>query len=209
MEAVFQLEEGEILVEPAPSSDERNALLFYESAEGGAGALAQLVSWNDGLMKVARCALGIMHYDPDSFGEAKDDPDRLSEIGEPECVAGCYRCILSYFNQPDHEQIDRRDTSALSFLLRLAHATPSDADRMQTPGTPDGTPPPDEKPLMVDGIALPNVWRKARLVVVEEGEANEDIIGKLASKGVKVMKRPGDPSRHAAFEEELSELLKG
>ena len=209
MEAVFQLEEGGILVEPAPSSDERNALLFYESAEGGAGALAQLVSWNDGLMKVARCALGIMHYNPDSFGEAKDDPDRLSEIGEPECVAGCYRCILSYFNQPDHEQIDRRDTAALSFLLRLAHAAPSGADRMQTTGTPDGTPPPDEKPLMVDGIALPNVWRKARLVVVEEGEANEDIIGKLASKGVKVMKRPGDPSRHAAFEEELSKLLKG
>ena len=209
LETVFQLEEGEILVEPAPSSDERNALLFYESAEGGAGALAQLVSWNDGLMQVAKCALGIMHYDPDSFGEAKDDPDRLSEIGEPECVAGCYRCILSYFNQPDHEQIDRRDTAALSFLLRLAHATPSDADRMQTPGTPDETLPPDEKPLMVDGIALPNVWRKARLVVVEEGEANEDIIGKLASKGVKVMKRPSDPSRHAAFEEELSELLKG
>ena len=209
MEAVFQLEEGEILVEPAPSSDERNALLFYESAEGGAGALAQLVSWNDGLMQVAKCALGIMHYDPDSFGEAKDDPDRLSGIGEPECVAGCYRCILSYFNQPDHEQIDRRDTAALSFLLRLAHAAPSDADRMQTPGTPDETLPPDEKPLMVDGIALPNVWRKARLVVVEEGEANEDIIGKLASKGVKVMERPGDPSRHAAFEEELAELLKG
>ena len=62
---------------------------------------------------------------------------------------------------------------------------------------------------MVDGIALPNVWRKARLVVVEEGEANEDIIGKLASMGVKVMERPGDPSRHAAFEEELAELLKG
>ena len=209
MEAVFQLEEGEILVEPAPSSDERNALLFYESAEGGAGALAQLVSWNDGLVQVAKCALGIMHYDPDSFGAATDDPDRLSEIGEPECVAGCYRCVLSYFNQPDHEQIDRRDTAALSFMLRLAHAAPSDADRTQMSGTPDGTPPPDEKPLMVDGVALPNVWRKARLVVIEEGEANENIMRKLASKGVKVMQRPSDPGRLARFEEELSELLKG
>ncbi len=90
MEAVFQLEEGEILVEPAPSFDERNALLFYESAEGGAGALAQLVGWNDGLMQVARRALEIMHYDPASFGAAKDDPSRLSETGEPECVAGCW-----------------------------------------------------------------------------------------------------------------------
>ena len=208
IEAVFQLEEGEILVEPAPSSDERNALLFYESAEGGAGALAQLVSWNDGLMQVARRALEIMHYDPASFGEAKEDPGRLSETGEPECVAGCYRCVLSYFNQPDHEQIDRRDTAALSFLLRLAHAGPSDTDRMQASGTLDRTPP-DEEPLMVDGVAFPNIWRKARLVVVEEGEPDEDIVGKLASKGVKVLERPGDPARRTAFEEALTALLKG
>ena len=39
MEAVFQLEEGEILVEPTPSSDERNALLFYESAGGRRGRI--------------------------------------------------------------------------------------------------------------------------------------------------------------------------
>ena len=107
---------------------------------------------------------------------------------------------LSYFNQPDHEQIDRRDTAALSFLLRLAHAGPSNSDRMRASGTPDRTPP-DENPLMVDGVAFPNIWRKARLVVVEEGESNEDIIGKLASKGVKVMERPGDPGRRTAFEE--------
>ena len=207
IEAVFQLEEGEILVEPAPSSDERNALLFYESAEGGAGALAQLVSWNDGFMQVAGRALEIMHYDPASFGEAKEDPGRLSETGEPECVAGCYRCVLSYFNQPDHEQIDRRDTAALLFLLRLAHAGPSDSDRVRASGTPDRTPP-DEKPLMVDGVAFPNIWRKARLVVVEEGGIDEDIVGRLASKGVKVLERPGDPGRRTAFEEELTELLK-
>ena len=207
IESVFQLEEGEILVEPAPSSDERKALLFYESAEGGAGALAQLVSWNDGLMLVAKCALEIMHYDPASFGEAKGDPDRLSETGVPECVAGCYRCVLSYFNQPDHELIDRRDTAALSFLLRLAHAGPSDADRTQR--TLDQTPPPDEKPLVIEDIVFRNIWRRARLVVVEEGETNEDIIVKLVSKGVKVMERPGDPGRRAAFEEELHEVLKG
>ena len=203
------MEEGEILVEPAPSPAERNALLFYESAEGGAGALAQLVSWNDGLMQVAQCALEIMHYDPASFGEAKGDPDRLSETGEPACVAGCYRCVLSYFNQPDHELIDRRDPTALSFLLRLAHADRSDADQAQKTGASDQTPPPDEKPLVIDGIVFRNIWRRARLVVVEEGETNEDIIAKLVSKGVKVMERPGDPGRRAAFDEELHEALKG
>ena len=116
--------EGEILVEPAPSSDERKALLFYESAEGGAGALAQLVSWNDGLMLVAKCALEIMHYDPASFGEAKGDPDRLSETGVPECVAGCYRCVLSYFNQPDHELIDRATLPRFRFCCGLRMLVP-------------------------------------------------------------------------------------
>ncbi len=209
IESVFQLEEGEILVEPAPSSDERNALLFYESAEGGAGALAQLVSWNDGLMQVAQCALEIMHYDSASFGEAKGNPERLSETGEPACVAGCYRCVLSYFNQPDHELIDRRDPAALSFLLRLAHADHSDADQAQKSGTSDHTPAPDEKPLVIEGMVFRNIWRSARLVVVEEGEGNEGILEKLVSKGVRVMERPADPGRRAAFDEELHEVLKG
>ena len=41
VEAVYQLEEGEILVEPTPSRSDRRALLFYEAAEGGAGALSR------------------------------------------------------------------------------------------------------------------------------------------------------------------------
>ena len=62
---------------------------------------------------------------------------------------------------------------------------------------------------MIEDIVFRNIWRRARLVVVEEGETNEDIIVKLVSKGVKVMERPGDPGRRAAFEEELHEVLKG
>ena len=34
-----------------------------------------------------------------------DDPDAR-------CVEGCYRCLLSYYNQPDHELIDRTDRDA-------------------------------------------------------------------------------------------------
>ena len=36
------------------------------------------------------------------------------------CVKGCYRCLLSYFNQPDHEQIDRTDIEAKQLLVALA-----------------------------------------------------------------------------------------
>ena len=150
-----------------------------------------------------------MHYDPQSFNEAKDDPGRISETGNPECVAGCYRCVLSYFNQPDHELIDRRDASALSFLLRLVHSFPRDASQTHTSDEAKETPPPDEEPLLIDGMTFANVWRKARLVVIEEGEARDDVLEKLASKGVRIMERPADPRRHAAFEEELFEALKG
>jgi very-short-patch-repair endonuclease len=41
---------------------------------------------------------------------------------DAECEAGCYRCLLSYNNQRDHEQIDRRLPSLKQFLLDLARA---------------------------------------------------------------------------------------
>ena len=208
IEAVFQLEEGEILVEPVPSADERNALLFYESAEGGAGALAQLVSRERGFPQVARRALGIMHYDSANPPKGNDAGAGLPEAGEAECVAGCYRCILSYFNQPDHEHIDRRDAAALSFLVRLAHAHPTAARETRASESPGGIPRPDDEPLVVDGTAFPNVWHHARLVVADEGEAEQGIAEKLAAKGVTLMERPGDPALRTAFEDELAGFLK-
>jgi hypothetical protein len=62
---------------------------------------------------VARRALKLMHY---------VEPFVLCEIGETDdaCVAGCYRCILSYYNQPDHEDINRKDPSVVEFLCSLA-----------------------------------------------------------------------------------------
>ena len=109
--------------------------------------------------------------------------------------------------------ITRKSTGATLARFRsccaLRHAGPSDADRTQKTGTSDQTPPPDEQPLLVDGVAFPNIWRKARLVVVEEGKADEDIVEKLTLKGVRIMERPDDPVRRASFEKKLSELLKG
>jgi hypothetical protein len=35
IEALFQLEEGEILGEPMPTRNERNGFLFYEATEAG------------------------------------------------------------------------------------------------------------------------------------------------------------------------------
>lgn len=120
MEVRFQLEEGELLVEPLPDRERRAGLLFYEAAEGGAGVLTRVVHEPDMLASVAREALRLMHLaipaDDDSPLPA---PDELQDV-DGACVRGCYRCLLSYYNQPDHDVIDRRDSAARKHLVRLA-----------------------------------------------------------------------------------------
>ena len=111
----FELEEGELLGEPLPTREERNTILLYEATEGGAGVLNRLVSDPANLQAVARRALKLMHY---------QEPYKPDEIGQEDdaCVAGCYRCILSYYNQPDHELIDRQDPAIVEFLCALVAA---------------------------------------------------------------------------------------
>lgn len=121
LETVYQLEEGELLVEPLPNADQRRGLLFYEATEGGAGVLTRLVSEPAALAAVARQALRIMHIDlPAEEDEPLPAVHQMADVPGTLCVAGCYRCLLSYYNQPDHELIDRRDAEARSILLRLA-----------------------------------------------------------------------------------------
>jgi hypothetical protein len=69
---------------------------------------------------IARAAISIMHYEvPDSLdGIVSDD---LNEHADA-CAKGCYRCVLSYYNQPDHENIDRQDRDVMNALLRLARS---------------------------------------------------------------------------------------
>lgn len=120
IETVFQLEEAELAAEPLPNDKRRKAILFYEAAEGGAGVLARLASDSGALARVARKALEICHYSSrsGSWANFEDLVDR-----DPGCEAGCYRCLLSYYNQPDHGSIDRRDRETLEFLCRLSRAT--------------------------------------------------------------------------------------
>ena len=121
IEACYQLEEGELLVEPLPDAATRSGLLFYEAAEGGAGVLSRLVHEPTALARVARSALRIMHLDiSEDLEDPVPDPESLADVDGGPCVAGCYRCLLSYYNQPDHEVIDRRDAAARTVLLRLA-----------------------------------------------------------------------------------------
>lgn len=115
IEAAFELEDSELTSLALPDEDGRARMLFTEAAEGGAGVLRRLQAEPDALATAVRAALAIMHFDPDTGvdqAEAAGDRDA--------CERACYDCLLSYSNQHDHEQIDRR--AAAPLLLRLACA---------------------------------------------------------------------------------------
>lgn len=120
IEVVFQLEEGEVLGEPLPARDNRRAILAYEATEGGAGVLSRLIEDPQALGKVAREALTLMHFDNVDEAITVGDAKLLVSRDGEACVRGCYRCLLSYFNQPDHELIDRASDEAKQMLVDLA-----------------------------------------------------------------------------------------
>jgi hypothetical protein len=114
--AVYQLEDGELAAEPLPTPDTRRSLLFYESAEGGAGVLRRLVDDPGQLARVAAAALEICHYDTATGEDLGHAPGARFD-----CEAACYDCLMSYTNQPDHEVLDRKALPPLLTQLREAH----------------------------------------------------------------------------------------
>ena len=119
IEQEFQLEEAELAAEPLPDRNNRAAILFYEAAEGGAGVLTRLANDPGAMARVALQALHICHFTSKS-GDWTDSGDLENQ--DADCEAGCYRCLLSYYNQPDHPQIDRRNEAMLNLLCRLTRA---------------------------------------------------------------------------------------
>jgi superfamily II DNA/RNA helicase len=197
IEAVFELEEGEILAEPMPNRDQRRGFLCYEATEGGAGVLSRLVAEADCLAKVAREALRVMHFTIDEATPLPDDPGGLVDQTEAACVAACYRCLMSYYNQPDHELIDRRDEQVRSLLLRLASSSvrgpdPSSTRKADAVGSEGGEwkaeaarrrlPPMDDEALVIDQVAVDLVWRQ-HFVVASQGELPAGVVSHLESLG--------------------------
>ncbi|MGY2802647.1 DEAD/DEAH box helicase [Thermostichus sp. MS-CIW-25] len=107
IEETFELEETELAAESIGQGSHQ-AMLFYETAEGGAGVLRRLVEEPQALAEVAQAALEICHF-------------QLSEAGiqdlRPECRAACYECLLSYANQREALQLDRYQIRDLLGLL--------------------------------------------------------------------------------------------
>ncbi len=210
IEAFFQLEEGEILGEPTPNRSNRNALLFYEAAEGGAGALGRLVQDVEPFRSVAYEALRAIHLTEASIAAAKTAGyEVLADAPDTKCVAGCYQCLLSYYNQPDQADIDRRLPSLRQFLLRLLTAEFVAARDVAAPAGADGVPPPDAEPIHLDGIDIALVWRRHRLVAIEAEGPAAALAGDLEDSGFDVVVLPADPAARAAACQELSRRLEG
>ena len=199
IELTFQLEEGETATEPVPSRDQRNAILIYEGTEGGAGVLSRLVQEPRKLAEVARAALELMHYKNIDAAIASREPALLESNQDAHCVKGCYRCLLSYYNQPDHELIDRTDPDACMLLLRLADATVERRKRQAAQvADADGwlkaieqwhLPPPSIEPIIVDGRSATLAWREHYVVAVS-ADFPPELVAKLEAMGFTVCRLP-------------------
>lgn len=96
----YQLEPGELAGQPLPSTQDRKLIFYYESSEGGAGVLRQLVDDSSAVSRIAKAALTICHFDPETGAD-------IAESQGVSCEAACYDCLLEYGNQMDHDLIDR------------------------------------------------------------------------------------------------------
>ncbi len=103
----------------------RRTILLYETAEGGAGVLRRLVDDPAALPEVARAALEVCHFDPDSGADRGD-------LGGEACEAACYDCLMAYGNQAHHHALDRHLIRDLMVDLARAKVStspgPSDPD---------------------------------------------------------------------------------
>jgi hypothetical protein len=100
IQKLYQLEENELSAETLPSDSEPLSIFFYESVEGGAGVLRQLVFDSKAISEVAKEAIKICHFDLDSG-------DDLRMKLPNKCVSACYDCLMNYNNQSLHNELDR------------------------------------------------------------------------------------------------------
>jgi len=116
IEAAYQLEDTELVAE-AVGKGEGRSLVFYEASEGWAGVLRRLVEEPDALSDVAREALRLLHFDPETGDDLTEDRHRA-----------CYECLLSFSNQLEAQILARHRVR--DFLFGL---TSADVELMHLP----------------------------------------------------------------------------
>ena len=108
IEKLFQVEENEIGVRVLGKEETPNILIF-ESAEGSLGILSQLVQEPAKLQELFTESYKSMHFDPETREE--------TELGKSLPKAS-YQDLLSYYNQREHDILDRRSIKGtLEYLM--------------------------------------------------------------------------------------------
>lgn len=215
IEVVYQLEEGEVLGEPLPARDNRRAILVYEATEGGAGVLTRLIDDPKAFSSVALIALELMHFENVDAAVEAGDPDLLIVRDDEACVRGCYRCLLSYFNQPDHEQIDRSSVEVLRLLIDIARGETVPV----ITSTPDGSeaswlkafehagcPPVDSTAISFANSAIEFVWKK-HFIAATVRPVSDEMAQDASTKGWELVALPSRPED--GVPKQLVALLKG
>ena len=116
IQTLYELESNELAVEPLPDKEHRKIILIYEASEGGAGVLRRIVDDINAIPQIARVALEICHFNP----QTGEDLRRAKNTKE-NCEAACYNCLMSYINQMDHQILDRQRIKNLLLKLAASH----------------------------------------------------------------------------------------
>jgi len=214
----YQIEESELATESLPTNETRKSMLFYEAAEGGAGVLSRLASNPYDFAVVARAALQIMHFDvdPSRIEEPIAIETLLAQLEsqkslEDTCVAACYKCLLSYYNQPEHVLIDRRNKDALELLCAFANADIRELSEPIDTGELSSTSQVLEQILEASGCIAPDafdykvsgaeftcdaLYKKERIVIFTD-DPPADALRYVEERGYRTVVLGGDQSRWA------------
>ena len=169
----------------------------------------------EAISEVARTALGLMHFENIDAAVASGDASLLTEKADDACVRGCYRCLLSYFNQPDHEQIDRGSEEVTQLLVDLARGRTVLERRAAPDGASSpwlkafeaaGLPQVDTIGLSFAGAEAEFVWR-GHFVAATTEAVSADMANEAANKGWELVALPA--SAEAGVPKQLIDLLKG
>jgi very-short-patch-repair endonuclease len=101
----FQLEDNELAAEPLPTRDKRRLILFYESAEGGAGVLKRLLDEPQAFARVAGHRIG----ESATFNRRVERTYTEHLNLRKTVKQACYDCLMNYSNQRDHALLDRKE----------------------------------------------------------------------------------------------------
>ena len=126
-----------------------------------------------------------------------------------------YRCLLSYFNQPDHEQIDRSSTEVAQLLIDLARGQTLLEARASFDGSASpwvkafeeaGLPHVDTMPVKFGETDVEFAWR-GHGVAATANPVSPEMSQDASSKGWELVSLPSLPD--AGVPVQLTDLLKG